>query len=224
MSDSPAVILYDEDGNPVAVAEGNLLESFQKGIVIAGKDDDGYVRFVSINNAGTINVSDVGTASVSGSFYASTSLITGTVLSQNLASLANPIGSGNILRVVRVIVNGVLAGTSTTPFLYRISRTDTFPSNGTLITPQKRNTSLADVEGEVRQVPDVTKASGNIWVGSPGTSSAGGVFNTSLQEPVQTIFERDNVILLPGEAIVVIADGNSSIWAHWVNFQWDEVL
>jgi hypothetical protein len=41
---------------------------------------------------------------------------------------------------------------------------------------------------------------------------------------LDTVAQVNDVILLPGEALLVQADANAAAWTHWVNIDWQEGL
>jgi hypothetical protein len=225
-NDSPAVILYDVDGNPVAITDGDFIESFQKGIIFAGRNDDGYVTFTNIASyTGAIKTADIGTFGVVGSYYAATNLITGAAVIQNLASLENPIGSGIKIRVSRVDVRGTSNAASGTAFLYKVRRTTGLPTGGTIISSVKRDSSFGSANGIVRTGPTATSAAGAIFSGSPGTlANSYGNSANGIREAININFERDELVLSSGEGFVVTADANTISWSHIVNFIWSEVM
>lgn len=52
--DSPAVILYDINGNPITLEQGDVYPANQGIIPIGGKTTDGYFGAFSINSDGTL--------------------------------------------------------------------------------------------------------------------------------------------------------------------------
>lgn len=226
MSDSPAVILYDQNGNPIALSETGSISVNQKGILVAGRDEDGNVKFISVfKDTGAISVVPGTTKSSLGDFFCGTDFITGSVSSQNLLTLANPSGSNVDIRVKRVVINGIVTAASTVPFLYKISRSSNFPVSGTLVQTQKRRTLSSSSIAQVRQVPVVTKASGSMWSTSPGIVAAVGSSQVSpgAHEPLVVNLEHDEIVLTSEEAIVISAGANTADWSHWVNLYWSEV-
>lgn len=166
---------------------------------------------------------------VNGSFFCASNLIGGSSSAQNLITLENPADSNLQYIVKRVLVQGVVNAASTTPFLYHLKRTTALPTGGTTLTAQKRLTSDADPTAVVRQIPTVTGATGNIWVGSPGVVLSGGLLGgpvsvpITLAEIVKTDLEDDSPMLAPGEAFLVSVDANTSSWNHYVILYWLEV-
>lgn len=59
MTDSPAVILYDQNGNPVALREGTFIDGYQPVLLMAGRDENGNVKiFETVDGALTVNVTN----------------------------------------------------------------------------------------------------------------------------------------------------------------------
>ena len=229
-SESPAVILYDADGNPVAIAQGDEIIATQKGLLAAGQNEDGYAEFLTISKyTGALKTTNVGSLDILGRYYAGSSLITGSASAQNLLTLENPAGSTTNIRLDRVIIKGYPVGTSTIGFLYSMNRTTGLPSGGTSLTIEQRLTTEPAAQGVVREQPMATAASGNFWVGSPGVFLSGGGSGgpagsaSANLETLEARFEREEITVLPGEAIVIRAGANSTDWRHWVNISWFEV-
>ena len=61
MNDSPAVILFDSNGNEVTVVNGVIIPVNAKGILVAGSDGTN-TRFLSVNSSGNLIVAGIGTA------------------------------------------------------------------------------------------------------------------------------------------------------------------
>ena len=223
MSRNPAVILYDGYGNPLAVLEDDTIFSNSPGLLFAGKDENGLVRFFSVSSSGAIKTAPVGERIIAGEYYFGSGTITGSATTQNLISLENPSGSGRNLYLNRVLVNGTLSDKFTTPFVYRLARTTALPTGGTLQTSQKRDSGDSSAVGVVRLAPTATAAAGSLWTGCPGVSDKTTFFQ-SLTDPVFTSEEKREIVLAPGEAVVVIANANATTWSHWTNIHWNEVI
>lgn len=56
MSDSPAVILYDSTGTPLAVVDGATLPVGTRGLIFAGVDNSGNVQFLRTDSSGRVEV------------------------------------------------------------------------------------------------------------------------------------------------------------------------
>ena len=222
-SRNPATILYDGYGTPLAVLEDNTVFSDQPGLIFAGKDENGLVRFVSITSAGAINTVSTPRRNVDGDYYACTSLISGSKLEQILATIENPASSGKTIYISKIEVNGVIDTKFSTAFLYKVGRTVTLPSGGVILSEQLRKTSDASAVGIVREEPSAVADSGSIWVGSPGVLTKHGQHSNGIFKAVATFNEDKEIVLLSGESIVVIAEANDESWEHWVTFQWNEV-
>lgn len=218
-----AQILYDGYGNPLAVLENDTVFSNQPGLLFAGKDDDGLVKFFNITAAGALPVATVGERTPVGDYYASTSLIVGAAIEQELLSIENPVSSGRTVFINRIEVSGIVDTTFTTPFLYRFERTTGLPTDGITLIDQLRDTTGSASVGIIRQGPISTSASGSIWVGSPGVFTAKGQSSSGIFQAVATFEERKEIVLAEGEGVVVVAEANGNDWSHWVTVQWNEV-
>lgn len=220
---NPAVILYDGYGNPLAVLEDDTIFSDQPGVLFAGKDDSGLVRFFSVTSNGVVKTAVTGERTVLGEYYFGSSLITGAASTQTLLTLENPSGSGNNIYLNKVIINGTVSSTFSTPFVYTLTRAAALPTGGTIQTAQLRSTTDASPVGVIRTLPSATAAVGSIWTGSPGVISNKGAFFQTLTEATATFEERKEIVIAPGQAVVVTAGVNSTDWSHWVNLHWNEV-
>lgn len=220
---NPAVILYDGYGTPLAVLENDTIFSDQPGLIFAGKDDNGMVKFFNITSSGAIHTAPVGIRTPVGDYYASTALIGGVAAEQELLSLENPASSGRTIYINRIEVSGTVPARFTTPFLYRFERTSGLPTGGTILTDQLRDTSASAAVGIAREEPTATSAAGSIWVGSPGVLTKDGQHNTGLFQAVASFDERKEIVLAEGEGVVVVAGANDTGWDHWVTIQWNEV-
>ena len=58
MSDSPAVILYDVNGNEVTVRDGYVVDPNQSSVPVVGIDSDGYARIFKVEADGSASVSN----------------------------------------------------------------------------------------------------------------------------------------------------------------------
>jgi hypothetical protein len=56
MGDSPAVILYDINGNEVTIRDGYDITPVQSGVPIVGTDIDGYARIIQVDSTGNVGV------------------------------------------------------------------------------------------------------------------------------------------------------------------------
>jgi hypothetical protein len=224
-NDSPAVILYDADGNPIAIADGDAIQYFQKGIIFAGKTDDGYASFASIASTNALKIADVGSYTINGSYYAGSNLIPGSAATQNLFSIGNPIGSSVSIRVYRMDVRGNTTSNSSTAFLYKLRRTSGLPSGGTILSSVNRESSDPAASGIIRSAPTATATGGSLWSAAGGTySNNAGLSLSNVHQGLMVNFERNEFVLAPGEGLVVTADANTINWTHVVNVAWNEVL
>lgn len=222
MSRNPAAILYDGYGEPLAKIESDVIFSDQPGVVFAGKDDDGLIRFISLSNTGVIKTTP-NERNIVGEYYAGTDLIAGSDTIQNLISLENPVVSDTNLFLSGISVGGVAVSNFTTPFLYYVTRTIGLPTDGIVLVSQKRSTSDAPPEGIVKTSPVVVSDLGALWVGSPGQVSVG-ISNINVFESLNSDLEKNEIVIAPGEAILIWAEENSNDWTHWINLRWNEVL
>jgi len=217
-----AKILYDGYGQPLAILEDQTIFGDQPGLIFAGKDDNGLARFFRVTDSGAIKTVS-GERTVLGEYYFGSDLILGSGSIQDLITLENPIGSGLNLYINKITINGTVDSRFTTAFLYRISRTTGLPSGGTTQTPQLRNSNDTSPTGIIRTSAIVTSATGNLWTGSPGIMTKDGSHNVRL-EAIAAFEEKKEIVLIPGEGVVISADPNSSSWRHWINLHWNEVL
>jgi hypothetical protein len=225
MSDSPAVILYDYNGNQVCRSDGYDLAPVvrQSGLIVAGITDAGKVKFFSVGANGALNVvTTTSTRNIVGEYLQGTGLITGSTSIQNLVTLENPVGSGRTIYSNKMEVNGVVSGASSTLFSYRIRRTTGLPTGGTILTPQKRRGIDLNAVGIVRQLPIVTADSGTMWATTPGLGIPDGKSWSNTFEVMDTELERHEIVLSPGEALLFSADENGTNWRHWINIVWAE--
>jgi len=219
---NPSSILYDGYGQPLAVLEDDTIFSDQPGLLFAGKDENGLVKFFSVTSSGVLKTAPTGSRTVLGEYYFGSDLITGSASDQNLISLENPAGSGINIYLNRVIINGTVTARFTSTFVYRLSRTTGLPTLGTVQTAQLRASSDIAPSGIIRLVPTATAAAGNLWTGSPGVLTKDGSHHKGTSEAVATFEERKEIILAPGEGILIAADANDSNWSFWANLHWYE--
>lgn len=223
-SDSPASILFNIDGYAVgALFDGDFIPFDNVGLLVGGKDADGYFRYLSTSSGGTIKVTPSTGRQNQAKYFASTSQIVGSAVAQNLLTIENPSGSNVDIFINRIFVNGVLGSNSAVVFLYRINRTSALPTGGTTLTETNRNTADVSATAVVRQAPTATAAGGTLWSNAPGVSFIPvGVSNTNNIETFNPRDEDAEIALLPGEALLVSAQANSTSWTHWVNIYWSE--
>ena len=219
---SPAIIMYDGYGNPLATLENNIIFSDQPGLLFAGKDENGLVRFFSVTSSGVIKTALVGEREEVGEYYFGSNLIIGAGAVQTLVTLENPIASGRSIYLNNVVINGTLTGTFTSAFAYTLARTTGLPTSGAIQVSQKRNTSDLDPVGIVKQASVVTAATGSLWTGSPGVTGNKGSFFQTLTQSIAAFQEKREVVLASGEAVVIMAGPNDTNWFHWVNLHWNE--
>lgn len=220
MNDSPASVLFDVDGYQVARQEGDFVTP---GLPIGGVDALLNFKLARIlNNA--IAVSQQPSREIVGRYLCGTPLVTGAALVQNVVTIENPVGSGRSIYIDSVDINGLSATNFTTPFLYRIARSTGVPTGGTIVSSQGVKSSYPAAVAIVRTLPTVTAAAGNLWVGSPGVNNTGAQANRPKETTSFVVSEDDKEILLAsGEALIMIADVNSTNWRHYANIRWSEV-
>lgn len=107
MGDSPAVILYDQNGSEIAIADGVSLPVGKQGIMVAGKDPAGNSRFLRTSTNGTVQVSqDLSSQLVIADYYAplatATTYFLGIDLDNNGGSGPYKHGAGTAIKMVGV--------------------------------------------------------------------------------------------------------------------------
>ncbi len=173
--------------------------------------------------SGAIRVAEVGSRITLVSYRAATAIITGSASLQNLLTLENPSASNRNLYVKRIKIQGQCASSSTTHFSYRVSRTTALPSGGTTLTNVKMALGAPTGQGVARQAPTATAATGDLWAGMPGlVITAAGASN-----PVELVClddenEVSDLMLSPGQAVLVRAEANTTNWRHTVSIHWTE--
>lgn len=105
-----------------------------------------------------------------------------------------------------------------------MARTTAAPTGGTLLAAAKGLTSDPDPVCVARQAPTATAATGSLWAGLQGLVLTGGLLTAPVSSPAQvgTVFDGAEIILLPGEAILVYAEANTTNWQHLVILEWKE--
>ena len=221
--ESPAVILFDQRGNPLACSDGYDLAPVvdQKGLIVAGQTSTGKVRFFSVGNNGALNViSATSGRNIVGEYLIGTNLLDGYTSAQNLLSLENPVGSNRIIYLSKALITGTVISPSSIIFSYTLSRTIGLPSLGSVIISQKRaSTDLAAV-GIVRLSPDAVVDSGIMWATTVGVGNVDSFSN--MFSAVNTELERHEIVLNAGEGILISCGANSPDWFHWINLVWCE--
>ena len=246
MTDGPAVVLVDFEGNEVTLEEGQTIIATNSGLLILGKDGT-TARFLKVDangspvivGAGTagsptggvvsvqgvsggqpIAVSDVGSTRVSaGQYFASTDLINGAAAAQNLLTITNPAASGKLVYINSLDMRGFSTGNSSVNFMYKLLRTASTPTGGTILNFQKRATEDDTSVVTLRTLPTTTYAPGILWASSPGHTG----------RPVEIDFtffteaDKNEIQLAENESLVIYVDANSTIWKHWINISWYEV-
>lgn len=223
MSDSPASILFNIDGYAVgALFDGNFIPFDNVGLLVGGQDVDGYFRYLQTSPVGTLQVTQTSGRQNQFKYFAATGQITGSASDQNLLTIENPVGSNVDIFINRIFVNGVLSGVSSVQFLYKISRTTALPTGGVVLNAASRNTSNPSATAVIRETPTATAAAGEFWVNSPGLSTLRFAMNTNNIETFNPREEDAEIVLNPGEALLILTEANSTSWSHWVNILWTE--
>lgn len=157
-----------------------------------------------------------------GEYSAGITLINGSASAQNLFSIENPTGSDKFVIVRKMGVGGTVAAVAAALFVYRMGRSNTFPSGGSIITATKKQTSSPNPVAIVRSAP-AGSVTNNMWVSSPGTliTAAGrGIAMTYMA--IDAFDDEGDVVLAPGEALIMIADNNDTDWRHYGFIRWQE--
>lgn len=107
MNDSPAVILYDVSGNPMAVQDGVVIPANTKGLLLHGSDGTN-ARVLNIDSNGAVRVQSEG---VPGSAVPSRAMLMGGSDSSNLRALrVDPSGALVTMTLPEAVANGVITG------------------------------------------------------------------------------------------------------------------
>lgn len=165
------------------------------------------------------------TPQVMGRYGAATALITGAASTQNLWGIQNDstAAEGRLVIVRRIEVMGANSVASTAAFQYRLSKSGT-QSAGTTLTVVKMNPDDPTALATVRTSPTATASGGDMWVANPGlTITAAGATNpTQLSALGNAADGYSQYVLLPGEALLMRADTNTTNWRHCVSVSWIE--
>lgn len=197
--------------------------------------DDGYARVIAVDGygrqivvgagtagnpvGGVISVQEVNYRNILGEYFASTNLLTGAGVSQNILTITNPNGSGRSIYLNRIETRGYASGNSSIDFMYKLFRASSTPTGGTVLSFQKRNTADFNSIATLRTLSTVTTSAGILWATSPGHT----------QRPVEIDFsiftesDKNEIVINQNESIVISVDANSSVWKHWANISWYEV-
>lgn len=107
MSDSPAVILYDVSGNPMAVQDGAAIPANTKGLLLHGSDGTN-ARVLNIDSNGAVRVQSEGAP---GSAVPSRAMLIGGSDGSNLRTLrADSSGTLVTMTLPEAVANGVITG------------------------------------------------------------------------------------------------------------------
>jgi hypothetical protein len=114
-----------------------------------------------------------------------------------------------------ITVTGTNTALSTTQFLYHVGRTTSLPTGGTSLTAQQVASSYPVTNTVVLSAPTATASSGDLWTaqGEPLITAVGQFL------PVVATYQA-NIVLAPGESLLVRADANGASWKHSVVFSW----
>lgn len=148
--------------------------------------------------------------------------IAGTAGAQNLMSIENPVGSTVNVYIKRVVVSVVSNAAATTKYQYTLGRTTAVPTGGTILGIQKKRTSFATAQAITRQAPTATAVAGSIWTSAGMVSAANSTVLPQLLEAVNPQEEIDDIVLAPGEGLLVAATGNDTDITHSVSMTWQE--
>lgn len=222
-------ILFDENGNTVQFPLSGSTFSAATGLIPNGaKADNGLAVPLMVASGSTgLKVASVGTRPILGEYKAVFGLSNGAITTQSLFSLENPSGSLRNIVVKRLHVDGVLVGavTSTVPFLYHAARTTSMPSGGNTLNVARRSISEPAPVGIARNGPTATAVSGSLWVGCSGVvMTAVGQMqpNVGSAGALNTDSEMNEIILQPGDGLVIKADPNTAAWRHYGFVFWQE--
>jgi hypothetical protein len=217
-------LLYDDKGNFVAITSGSTFNVSQSYLPVVGQADNGKATPLAMCS-GSMALKVVGTSArpVYGEYSVAIPLIAGTAGAQNLFSIENPAGSGINVVVRRLGVGGVATAVANVAFVYRLGRNNTFPSSGTVLTATQRKTSDPAPVAIVRSGP-AGSVTNNMWVGSPGViiTAVGHVAANPPMLAVDALDDEGDVTLAPGEALIMVADGNDTDWRHFGFIRWQE--
>lgn len=161
-------------------------------------------------------------------YCCATSLITGANSVQSLMTIENPSGSTINVYIMEIRFGGIATASSASPFLYHIGRATGLPTGGTILTSQKYDSSIGSATGIVRQSPTATASAGSMWVSTPGVILSGGLLGGPVSmSQVSFIFTpildfNNALLLVPGEALIITGDANSTSWNHFGSVSWLE--
>lgn len=219
-------LLYDDEGNFVAISSGSILNVTQSYFPVAAKTDTGVTTPLIVAPGSTgLKVAVVGTRNVVGSYFASYGFVAGAASVQNLFSIDNPANSGRSIAIKRFGIDGVANAGTTVAFLYHLGRTFVTSSSGTVQSAQKRATTDQTPVAVCRTGQSSSYQPGSIWVYSPGiVGTLVGSMVPSLTEAVETQLEVNEIILAPNEGLAVKADTNATAWNHFGFVFWQEFV
>jgi hypothetical protein len=161
-------------------------------------------------------LSQASTRTIAGEYLVISGAIAGTVAAQNLISIENPAASTITLYIKRILISSAATSAASVKFLYRIGRTTAIPTGGTVLTDQKKATSNPAAQGIARLVPTATAATGNMdAVFGPVLQNAASIGFTGYI--FQSYSPADDIVLEPGEGLLVYADGNDVDLSHVVS-------
>lgn len=216
-----SVLLYDADGTALAVQDGVAMPASTKGILAHGSDGT-TARALRTADSGGLKVSAVSSRVIEGVGAASTPRIAGTAGAQNLATIANPTGSGKVLYIRRIKIAATISATNSTNYQYQLARTTAAVTAGGTVQDAQIVSGSATV-AEIRSgAVTATAATGTLWRG-PGLCGSSNP-NWGLLELMawDSSREEDDIELIDGTALLVSAEGNDTDLNHTVSFHWQQ--
>lgn len=216
-------LLYDDKSNFVAIPSGSVLNVTQSYIPIVAQVDNGTAAPLSLTSGSlALKVSQISPRPISGEYSVGLTLINGSASAQNLFSIENPVASGKFVIVRKMGVGGTVAAVTTALFVYRMGRNNVFPTGGTPITATKRSSSISAPVAIVRSAP-AGSVTNNMWTSSPGTYvTAVGHMAATTYMAIDSLDDEGDILLAPGEALIMIADSNDTDWRHYGFVRWQE--
>lgn len=225
--DSPIAVLYNADGQPLAVSQSQDVSGvLQPGLVIVGSGSDGKAHFFKVTTDGALHITGsilTTTRKLTGSYFCSSEMINGSTSSQILITITNPVNSGRTIFIKRTIVQGIAIDVATLPFLYHLGRTTDTPISGTTLFVQRHSAQDAVAVAVVRQGATTTLASGSMWVGAPGIFTLQSGFQGEMRPSLDVVDELNDIVLAQSESLAFSVDANTVDWRHYGQFFWHEV-
>lgn len=229
-SGSTAVTIQGTTGVFATVtSSGALLVSGTPGSVSTAVNilATGGTFWAMTTQTGAMRVDPVGSYKLTGAYRVGSSFIVGSATRQNLVSIYCTTSQAANVAIKRVNIQqattAIVAQLLTYQYVVGRASSSGAPTAGTVITQQKRQTADALSIAVVRSSPTTTMATGQMWADNPGTIMTG--VGQLTQAPL--IFgaegrEDDDVILTPGEALLIVAEANATTLKHSVDLSWVE--